>query len=78
MDDGEAEEGRFLEHNHFAFGFVYNEFEGFLQVAFDTCQDALTRSRAGAQNDEVVGIPDELMPSFLEFVVQLVEQDVGQ
>ena len=48
VNDREAEEGRFLEDDNFAFGFVHDEFEDLLQVAFDTRQDALTRSRAGA------------------------------
>ena len=77
-DDPEAKEGRFLERNDFAFGFVDDEFEGFLQVAFDACQDALTRSRASAQNNKIIGLPDEEMSSFLKFVVQLIEQDIGQ
>jgi hypothetical protein len=77
-NDTEPEEGCFAEHHHFAFGFVDDESEGFLQVAFDACQDALTRTRAGAQDDKIIGIPDEEVSSFLKFVVQLIEQDVGQ
>jgi len=48
VNDGEAEEGRFLERNDFAFGFVHDEFQGLLQIAFDAFQNALTRSRAFA------------------------------
>ena len=48
VDDTEAEEGRFLEHDNFAFCLVNDEFERLLQVAFDAYQNALTRSRARA------------------------------
>lgn len=46
-DDAKAEEGRFVECNNFAFGFVDDEFEGLLQVVFDTsskCADLLAGS----------------------------------
>ena len=53
MDDREAEEGRFVEDDYFASGFVDDEFEALLEIAFDACQNAFAPSRATAHQDSI-------------------------
>lgn len=52
------------------------------QLTFDERLDFLKRVvrrlLAAAENHHVVGIPDETMPSAHEFLIELVQQDIGK
>ncbi|MPN33802.1 hypothetical protein SDC9_181294 [bioreactor metagenome] len=76
--DGEAQEAAFAHSRHLAFGRVEFELQSSFQVARQTLHDPFSGSLAFDQNDHVVGVTGEAVASPFEFMIEFVEQDIGQ
>ena len=63
---------------HTGFVTVYLELHGPFDKFRDAFQRSLCCALAFAQDDQVVRVPYKAVPSFLEFLVQFIQVDVGE
>src|SRR5574340_1268600 len=76
--EGEAEEKTLLSSHHPAFAPVDLNLEDSLKISADTFHHAISGPSGLHQYGEVVGIPCELMPSFLQLLIEVIQKDIAQ
>ena len=76
--DREPEEAALTHRCHLAFGEVDLELEGAFQIPRDGTHHPLSSAFAFDQNDHVIGIARKAVTPPLQFLVELVQQDIGQ
>ena len=76
--EGESEERRLLCFDHPAFVPVDLHLENFFKVSADTFHHTISGAFRFHQYDEVIGIPGELMPPPLQFLIEIVQKDIAQ
>ena len=76
--EGKTEERTLLSLHHFAFVPVDLYLEDFLKEPADTLHHALCGPFGLHEDDEVIGIPCELMPPFLQFLIEIIQKDITQ
>lgn len=74
----EPEEGTFLGLHHLAFVSVDFHLENLLKETADTLHHPFTGPFGLHQNDEVIGISGELMPPFLQLLIEIIQKDIAQ
>jgi hypothetical protein len=78
LSEGETEERTFLSLHHTAFVFVDLYLEDFLKEPADTLHHPLSGPFGLNKDDKVIGIPCELMPPFLQLLIEIIQKDITQ
>ena len=76
--DREPEEAALTHRCYLAFGRVDLEFEGAFQIPRDGTHHPLGSASAFVKNDHVIGVARKAVTPSLQFLVELVQQDIGQ
>ena len=76
--EGEAEEGGLIGWRHPALFLVDPELESTLEKALNASHHPLPGPLTFHQDDEVVGVPGEMMTAALELFVQIIQHGIGQ
>ena len=76
--EGETEEGSLLGLHYLTLPGIHPDFEPSLKEPADTLHHTLSGAFGLHQYDEVIGIPCELMPPFLQLLIEIVQKDITQ
>ena len=76
--EGETEKRTLLGLHHPAFVPVDLYLEFLLKETADTFHHAFSGAFGLHQDDEVIGIPCELMPPFLQLLIEIIQKDIAQ
>src|SRR4030042_744037 len=76
--EGETKKRTLLGLHHTAFFPVYLYLEFLLKEDTDTRHYTFSSASGLHQDDEVIGIPCEPMPPFLQFLIEIIQKDIAQ
>ena len=76
--EGEAKERTFLGSHHLAFVPVDLHLEFPFKEPADTFHHALSGTLRLHEDDQVIGIPCEPMPPFLQLLIEVIQKDIAQ
>ena len=76
--EGKTEERTFLSLHHLAFVPVDLHLEDFLKETADTLHHAISGPFGLHEDDKIIGISCELMPPFLQFLIEIIQKDITQ
>ena len=76
--EAESEKLTTTNGHHLALVVVHLQLQALFHVSGDARHDLFTSTLGLHQNDKVVGVAGELMPSSLQLLVQKIQDDVGQ
>lgn len=76
--EDEAEKADLVGRGHLALFLVDRELELLPEETANVCHYPLTRPTTFHQNDKVIGITGKPVPSTLQFLIQIIQEDVSQ